>query len=119
MPFDAHGDYIKTYRSANAMAQAIISGRGFTTQDSRTYNLCTSAGEDDYVGWLDTTAPVGPLSGKSIWRLTLQPHPWSQEVAELVWEGLESYEVTEETEAPTRRIAKTGWECGLVVEIGY
>ena len=58
-------------------------------------------------------------SGKSIWRLTLQPHPWSQEVADLVWEGLETYEVTEETEAPTRRIAKTGWECGLVVEIGY
>ena len=38
---------------------------------------------------LDTNKPVGPVSGLAIWRLEVPAHPWGQEVAELVWEGLE------------------------------
>ena len=49
---------------------------------------------------LDTNKPVGPVSGLAIWRLEVPEHPWGQEVAELVWEGLEWEKVKEDSECP-------------------
>ena len=48
----------------------------------------------------DTNKPVGPVSGLAIWRLEVTAHPWGQEVAELVWEGLEWEKVKEDSECP-------------------
>jgi len=119
MAFDSYGDYIKTYKTPKAMANAILNGGGFTTQDTRTYNLCTGAGEDDRVGWFDTTAPVSPVSSKSVWFLHLLPHPWTEEVSDMVWEGLDWSEVTEDSVEPGNDVAVKGWECRIIVNIHF
>jgi hypothetical protein len=107
----------KQYKSPAALARAVINGTGFKTDGY--YNLTTPTDEDDVVAVLTTTAPVGPVSGKSVWRLDIQPHPWGQEVAEMVWDGLEWEEVTEDSNEPGPNTNKTGWTCGINVEITY
>ena len=107
----------KQYKSPSALARAVINGTGFKTEGY--YNLTTTSDEDDVVAVLNTSAPVGPASGKSVWRLDIQHHPWGQEVAEMVWDGLESEEVTEDSIEPGTNIIKTGWTCGIKVEISY
>ena len=57
----------KQYKSPSALARAVINRTSFKTDGY--YNLTTTSDEDDVVAVLTTTAPVGPVSGKSIWRL--------------------------------------------------
>ena len=107
----------KQYKSPGALARAVINRTSFKTDGY--YNLTTTSDDDDVVAVLTTTAPVGPVSGKSIWRLDVQSHPWSQEVAELVWDGLEWEEVTDDSDEPGPNTRNTGWTCGIKVEITY
>lgn len=107
----------KQYKSAAALARAVINATGFKTDGY--YNLTTPTDEDDVVAVLTTTAPVGPATGKSVWRLDIQLHPWGQEVAEMVWDGLEWEEVTDDSIEPGPNINKTGWTCGINVKITY
>ena len=107
----------KQYKSPSALARAVINRTSFKTDGY--YNLTTTSDEDDVVAVLTTTAPVGPVSGKSIWRLDVQSHPWSQDVAQKVWDGLEWEEVTDDSNEPGPNTCKTGWTCGIKVEIAY
>ena len=112
-----YGESYKKYKSARAIASAVVNGTGFRTDGC--YFLTTAAGEDDVVAILDTNAPVGPVSGRAIWRFEVQAHPWGQEVAERVWDGLEWEEVTEDSEGPGKDVAEHGWTCRMVVRIEY
>ena len=62
---------------------------------------------------------MGPVSDLAIWRIKVPAHPWGQEVAELVWEGLEWDEVTEDSEGPRTDVANHGWTCQIIVRIEY
>jgi len=112
-----YGESYKKHKSARALASAVINGTSFRTDGC--YFLTTSTDTDDVVAILDTNAPVGPVSGRAIWRFEVQAHPWGQEVAERVWDGLEWEEVTEDSEGPGSDVGDRGWSCRLVVRIEY
>jgi len=113
----AYGESYERYKSARALASAVVNGTSFRTDSC--YFLTTSTDTDDVVAILDTNAPVGPVSGRAIWRFEVQPHPWGQEVAELVWGGLDWEEVTEDSEGPGSDMGDRGWSCQLIVRIEY
>lgn len=56
----------------------------------------------------DTNKPVGPVSGLAIWRLEVPAHPWGQEVAKLVWEGLEWGQVKADSKSSGNDVANHG-----------
>ena len=105
------------FKTPRALANAVVNGSRFRTDSY--YFLTTPDDEDDVVAVVDTTAPVGPVSGEAIWRVEVQPHSWGQEVAELIWQGLAWEEVTEDSEAPKRNVAETGWSCRMIVPIEF
>lgn len=71
------------------------------------------------VAILDTNGPVGPVSGRTIWRFEVQAHPWGHEVAEKVLGSLKWEEVTEDSEGPGTDVANSGWTCQMIVRIEY
>ena len=112
-----YGELYRKYKTPRALASAVINGTGFRTDGC--YFLTTSPDTEDVVAILDTNGPVGPVSGRAIWRFEVQAHPWGQEVADRVWEGLEWEEVTEEAEGPGTDVANHGWTCRIIVKIEY
>lgn len=69
---------------------------------------------------LDTTAPIGPVSGKAVWVFDVNPHPWAQSVAEAVWESLDWSEVPDDAEEPyDRDCVEKGWSCRILVRVGW
>lgn len=112
-----YGESYRTYKSARALASAVVNGTGFRTDSC--YFLTTSTDTNDVVAILDTNAPFGPVSGRAIWRFELQPHSWGQEVAELVWDGLDKEEVSKDSEGPGSDVGDRGWSCRLVVRNKY
>jgi hypothetical protein len=107
----------RSFKTARALARAVVSGRSFVTDTY--YFLTTSDDEDDLVAVLDTTAPVGPASGTSIWVLEVQPHSWAAEVADYIWSHLDWDEVTEDSDEPSDRVGLEIWRCRIRVEITY
>ena len=84
------------------------------------YEFVDSLDPHTVVAELDTTAPIGPVSGEAVWVFDVNPHPWAQEVAELVWESLDWSEVPEDAEDPyDRNCAKEGWSCRILVRVGW
>ena len=65
-----YGESYKRYKSARALASAVVNGTSFRTDGC--YFLTTSTDMDDVVAILDTNAPVGPVSGRAIWRFEVQ-----------------------------------------------
>jgi len=112
-----YGESYKKYKTAGALASVVLNGTGFRTDGC--YFLTTFPDAEDVVAILDTNGPVGPVSGRAIWRFEVQAHPWGQEVAEKVWGGLELDEVTEDSEGPGTDVANHGWTCQIIVRIEY
>ena len=106
-----------SYKSPLAASRRVFS-EGLRTDNI--YLLSSEENPDDPIIEIDTTAPVGPATGKSIWIIQINPHPWSQTIAEYIWEHLDDDEVTEETIEPYRLDCCTnGWFCGIKVHISY
>ena len=89
-------------------------------QTDRYYDfVCKDNGETILVE-LDTTAPVGPVSGKSNWVIRVHPHPRAQEIASAIWEELDWSEVPEDVIDPTKQdCTLVGWYCVWIVNIHY
>jgi hypothetical protein len=105
----------KSYKTPRSLANAVVVWSKFRTDSY--YFLTTPIDEDDVVVVLDTTAPLGPVSGNAIWRVEIQPHSWGQEVAELIWEALDWDEVTEDSHEPGSDVVAAGWSCRMIVPI--
>ena len=106
-----------SYRSPLAAARRVFS-EGLRT--GNIYFLSSEENPNDPIVEIDTTAPVGPATGKSIWTVQINPHPWSQTIAEYIWEHLDDDEVTEETIEPYGiACCISGWFCGIKVFISY
>ena len=112
-----HSEKRMVFKTPRALANAVVNGSRFRTDSY--YFLTTLYDEDDVVAVVDTTAPIGPVSGEAIWRVEVQPHSWGQEVAERIWQGLAWEEVTVDSEAPKRNVADTGWSCRMIVSIEF
>ena len=112
-----HSEKRMVFKTPRVLANAVVNGSRFRT-DSH-YFLTTPDDEDDVVAVVDTTAPVGPVSGVAIWRVEVHPHSWGQDVAELIWRGLAWEEVTDDSEAPKPNVAQTGWSCRIIVSIEF
>ena len=106
-----------SYKSPSAAARRVFS-EGLRTDSI--YLLSSEESPNDPVIEIDTTAPVGPATGKSVWTIQINPHAWSQIVAEYIWEHLDDEEVTDETIEPYEvDCCKVGWFCGMKVTITY
>jgi hypothetical protein len=106
-----------SYKSPSAIARRVFS-EGLRTDNI--YLLSSEESPDDPIVEIDTTAIVGPATGRSIWVIQVNPHPWSQIIAEYIWEHLDDDEVTEETFEPYEiDCSKNGWFCGIKVQISY
>jgi len=106
-----------SYKSPSALARRVFSV-GLRTD--MVYLLSDDESPRTPIVEIDTTAPVGPATGKSVWVIQVNPHPWSQEIAEYIWEHLDDDEVTEETLEPYGiDCCKVGWFCGMKVFISY
>ena len=106
-----------SYKTPNAMARRVFSV-GLRTDNI--YLLSSEQSQCEPIVEIDTSAPVGPATGKSVWTVQINPHPWSQIIAEYVWEHLDDDEVTENTNEPYEiDCCKVGWFCGIKVQINY
>jgi len=103
------------FKTPQSLARAVVDGSRFRTDAY--YFLTTPEDEDDVVAVVDTTAPIGPVSGEAIWSVEVQPHSWGQDVADLIWHGLAWEDVTEDSEAPKRNVTEVGWSCRMIVSI--
>ena len=106
----------KKFRSPKLLAQAFVDGIGMVTDNY--YELYALNYDDEPVAVVDTTGSVGPVSGRTIWRIDVRPHPWAQEVSDWIWENLWE-EPTEDTRPPDQNVSQTGWSCGVHVQIEY
>jgi hypothetical protein len=89
-------------------------------QTDRYYDFVFKDQPETVVLDLDTTAPVGPVSGKSNWVIRVHPHLCAQEIAEAIWEELEWSEIPEDTVDPTKQDCnRVGWYCIWIVNIQY
>jgi hypothetical protein len=64
---------------------------------------------------VDTTPEVGVVSGMTIWRYRVEPHPWAAEVATIIWE-LENNNLEPGTKKPTKAAITKGWICRIHVQ---
>ena len=105
-----------SYKTPNAMARRVFSD-GLRTDNI--YLLSSEQSQSEPIVEIDTSAPVGPATGKSVWTVQIN-HPWSQIIAEYVWEHLDDDEVTENTNEPYEiDCCKVGWFCEIKVQINY
>ena len=89
-------------------------------QTDRYYDFVCKDEDETVLVDLDTTAPVGPVSGKSNWVIRVHPHPRAQEIAEAIWDELELSEVPEDAIDPADQdCTKVGWYCVWIVKIHY
>ena len=87
-------------------------------QTDRYYDFVCN--DDEVLVDLDTTAHVGPVSGKSNWLIRVHPHPRAQEIAEAIWDELDWSEVTKGAIDPTGQdCTLVGWYCVWRVNIQY
>lgn len=107
----------RSYKTARRLATAVVNGSQMKTNGY--YYFFADGLSDDPVVIVDTTAPVGPATGSSIWLVEVFPHPWASEVAEMIWEGLDWDEVTEDSQPPNSTTRSNGWICKMRVEIVY
>lgn len=103
-----------SYKTPGAMARRVFSD-GLRTDNI--YLLSSEENPKDPVVDIDTTAPVGPATGKSVWTVQINPHPWAQDIAEYIWEHLDDEEVTENSFEPYEiDCSKVGWFCEIMVQ---
>lgn len=103
-----------SYKTPNAMTRRVFSD-GLRTDNI--YLLSSEEDENEPIVEIDTTAPIGPATGKSVWTVQVNPHPWSQDIAEYIWEHLDDDEVTEVSNEPYDiDCCKVGWFCEIKVQ---
>jgi hypothetical protein len=103
-----------SYKSPTAMARRVFSD-GLRTDNI--YLLSSEETQNQPIVEIDTTAPVGPATGKSVWTVQINPHPWSQIIAEYIWEHLDDDEVTENSLEPYGvDCCMVGWFCEIKVQ---
>ena len=89
-------------------------------QTDRYYDFVCDDDSESILVDLDTTAPVGPVSGKSNWVIRVNPHPRAQEIADAIWEELDWSEVPDDAIDPREQdCTKVGWDCIWIVKIQY
>ena len=104
------------YASPKAMAKGFVEGRGFKSHGY--YELYARDFDGDPVAVVNTAGIIGGATGTTIWKIELFPHPWAQEVADEIW-STKLDEPTKETKRPRRDVCKTGWTCGLHVQLEF
>jgi len=103
--------------SPRVLARRVTEG-GLSTDT--VYEFVSADDPHTVIAELDTTAPVGPVSGKATWVFDVHPHPWAQDVAEGVWESLDWSEVPDDAEEPyERNCVETGWSCRIFVRVAW
>lgn len=112
-----HPEKPMAYKTPRALAKAVVKSLRFLPDSI--YYLTTPDDEDDVVAVINTISPIGPVLGEAVWRIEVQPHPWGQEVAERIWQGLAWGEVTEDSKAPGRNVIEAGWSCRVIVSIKF
>jgi hypothetical protein len=106
----------KKYLTPKAMARAFVNGSGFRTDGY--YELYARDYNGKPVAVVATAGIIGAATGKSIWKIEIFPHAWAQEVADEIWRS-KWEKPTKETRRPGRDVCRTGWICGLHVEIEF
>lgn len=98
------------------MALGFVDGIGMKSEQY--YELYARDYVGEPVAVVSTAGVIGPATGKSVWRIQIRPHPWAQEIADVIWEN-KWEEPTNETQPPGKTVCKTGWTCGLNVKLEY
>jgi len=75
----------------------------------------TSAADGRAVLIVDTSPLVGVVSGKTIWRYQVEPHPWAAEVAAIIWECARR-DIVRGAKKPDKSATKKGWVCQIHVQ---
>jgi hypothetical protein len=78
----------------------------------RYYELYAKNFDGEPFAVLKSSNSTGPESYGTEWRLELRPHPWSQEIADHIWD-VGSQQLTLDTVEPTQNVCATGWNCGM------
>jgi hypothetical protein len=89
-------------------------------QTDRYYDFVCKEDPETVLVDLDTTSPVGPVSGRSNWVIRVHPHPRAQEIADAIWNELDWSEVLDDATDPAEQdCTKVGWYCIWIVHIQY
>jgi len=106
---------IKKFVKPTSIVKAILNG---LVKTEAVYMM--SKEDSEIIAVVDGTPDFGPTTGQGYLRVTISPHPWAQEVADLLWESrLDADEPTDfskDTSKPGKKISKTGWVCRIRFE---
>lgn len=101
----------KRYKSAKRLGEASVNLR---LKCDALYKF-VSANDGREVVIVDTSPEVGVVSGLTIWRYRVEPHPWAAEVAEIIW-SLEREQLVKGTNRPSLTAIREGWICRIHVQ---
>jgi hypothetical protein len=101
----------KQYKSAKRLAEASVN---LQLKTDCLY-IFVSAADGKEVVIVDTTPEVGVVSGMTIWRYRVEPHPWAAEVAAIIWK-LENDQLEFGTKKPTKAATTKGWVCRIHIQ---
>lgn len=101
----------KSYQTPKRLAEASVD------LELKCDYLYTFASAEDSRAVLivDTSPLVGVVSGETIWRYRVEPHPWAAEVAGIIWECARRY-IVRGAKKPDKSAIKKGWVCQIQVQ---
>lgn len=101
----------KSYQTPKRLAEASVH---LELKSDCLYTF-TSAADGRAVLIVDTSPLVGVVSGETIWRYQVEPHPWAAEVAAIIWECARR-EIVRGAKKPDKSAIKKGWVCQIQVQ---
>jgi hypothetical protein len=113
-----------SYKKSLHSRPASIINKVFSSLYSNTiYSLYSKDDPEECILEISTIGSFGPVSGRAIWSVQVNPHQWAQVIAEGIWDYTDdqpTLEIIRQSQDPSFiDCRKVGWSCRFPADIQW